>query len=247
MSALLLVVLAAAPGTFEGELAFALTTQGGGGGTVMLSLSPRGLRSDVDGAFVGRRLKASVLVRAGEPDVGIALDPVKKTAQRFSLATASEAMRPQQSKVWRVEKLGTAKVLDFPCDHVRVADDGGFFAEYWVSNALVLEDGLAAMVNRAAKQPASVEAELRRAGIHGLVLKMVQHSGADTVTLELTRATPKLITAEVLALDGYTETPGALGGSANLSQVAQFNQLSDEQKQAVTRQLQENWKKAEGK
>ena len=240
MSFLVLAMLAATPG-FEGELQMRLNTQMGDG-QVTLTLSPRGLRSDLEGAFMKQVFKTSMVVKASEPAIGVSLDPVRKTFQRFDLAQASEAMRPQQSKSWRVEKLGVSKVLDFPCEHVRVDDGQGFVAEYWVSTQMVKDPTLAGIVNRAAKQPASVESELQRVGVRGLVLKMEQENGADRISLELTRASSKVVGAAVFEVPAdYQPTGSAIGPGASVQQLAAFNSLTAEQKQALSQKLRQNF------
>lgn len=236
-SALLLLTLSAA---FEGELQMRLESPSGGG-NVTLTLSSRGLRSDVEAAFQRRTLRSTLLVKVEEPDVGLALDPVRKTYQRFSLASASEAMRPQQSKAFVVEKLGVEKVSRFDCQHVRVADGQGFVAHYWVSAEVLGDDALARLVNRAAKQPASVEAALRGAGVHGLVLKLEQKSGAEEVRLELKNAISKSVPASAFEVPaGYQLTGGSVGPGASLQQIAGFNKLSPEQQKALAQRMREN-------
>lgn len=246
MTALALLLLAATaspPPGFEGELTLKLES-GAGPGTVVLSLSPRGLRADVEAQFSKKTFRSSLIARTAEPDWGLALDPVRKTVQRFSLAGASEALRPQQSKVLEVVKLGRESVLDFACEHVRVTDGAGFVAEYWVSAQVLGDPSLAALVNRSAKQPASVEAALAGAGVHGLVLKMEQQNGADRVRLVLTQAISKSVPAAALEVPSdYHLTAGALGPGASLAQVAGMKQLSPEQQRELAERLRENAKR----
>lgn len=235
-----LVALVALAASFEGELELQLRSSAGNG-QVKVTLAPHAMRSDVEGTFLSRALKSTLLVRSDAPDVGVALDPVRKTWQRFSLAEAADAMRPQQSRSLRVERLGAARVLDFACERVRVSDGPGFVAEYWIARDALLDDGLAAVVNRAAKQPASVEAALWQAGLKGLVLKLEQQSGADRVSLELVKATSRRAGAEAFEIPaGFREVASALGPGASLRQVARFESLSEAEKKALSQRLREN-------
>lgn len=240
MSPALALVALSLTAAFEGELQLQVVATAGNA-TVKLTLSPKGLRSDIEGQFSKRALRSTLLVHVDAPDVGLALDPVKRTVQRFSLAEAAEATRPQRSIDWRVERLGRARVLDFECERVRVSAGPSFVAEYWVSTEPLVEGGLASIINRAGKQPASVEAALRAAGLRGLVLKMEQQNGPERVSMTLTAATSKSVPAELLKVpDDYKAIGGALGPGASLQQVAQFNTLTEEQKKALTLKLREN-------
>jgi hypothetical protein len=241
VNALLAALVLAAP--FEGELQLQLSSPGATG-VVTLSISPRGLRSDAAIDLAKRQMRTTVLVRPAEPEVGLALDPVRKTVQRLSLAQASDALRPQPSTAYRVERLGREKVLSFDCDHVRVSDGAGLDAEYWLSRDVLGDDALAGIVNRLTKQPASLEAALNAAGVGGLALKLQQRTPSGPVRFELTSATSKPVPASAFEVPaGFTQIGGAVTDAATMRELAQLAQLSDEQKRALLERLRDNYER----
>src|SRR5262249_777914 len=105
-----LVAALALGSTFEGELQMKLASPGVTG-KVAFTISPRGLRTGLEAELARRPLRTTVLVRVAEPEVGLALDPVRKTVQRVDLAAAADALGPRASRSLRVERLGREKVL----------------------------------------------------------------------------------------------------------------------------------------
>lgn len=183
MTIVMVALLGAAP--FEGVIHQRLQMRGGGG-TLVVHLSAKGVRSEAELA-IGPQHKTSttVLVSAAAPEQAHVRDA--SGVWRKAPAEGTGAHLPAALKG---KRLGEKKVAGHTCQRVLLTGDG-VELEYCLAPKL-LGAATAKLVQRAALQPPQVEKALKALGVNGMVLEMTQRRGGTTeVTLTTTRVEAK--------------------------------------------------------
>jgi hypothetical protein len=251
-SALFVVLLAAVPAfaQFEGVLEMKMTVsgmggEGGGGGTMNVSVGKAGSRSEINMQMGPMDMKVVMLQKNDTPDIIYRLNDAEKTYTEMDLAKMRE-MAGQQSntKKYTVEKLGQETILGYKTQHVLVkeqdAGDGkGMNVEMWVAKDLLdytTFSKLQARRGKGAGEEAMIKA-LKDADADGMPLKSVATVGDGMkVTTEVVKLDKKSLPASTFEIpSGYTKSEGGLmnmlGGMSGPQADEARKKMGDAQKQ----------------
>jgi len=221
----LLVATAPAFAQFEGVLAMKLAVEapggaGGGTGTMNVSVSKAGTRSEVDMQMGTMGIKTVMLQRNDTPNTLIRINDASKTYTEFDQSKAqTNAAQRADAKRYTVEKLGQETLLGYKTQHVRVKEENaangkGAVSEVWTAKELLDYATFSKMQagrNQAASEAALLKA-LKGAGADGMPLKSVTTTGDGTrITMEVVSVDKKSLPASTFEVPaGYTKSAGGL-------------------------------------
>jgi hypothetical protein len=212
-------------GQFEGVLEMKMTMaakdgEGGGGGTMNISVGKAGVRSEVNMQMGPMTMKMVTLQKNDTPDILYRLNDANKTYTEMNLAKMQKmAGQGQAAHEYTVEKLGQETLLGYKTQHVLVKDktagaDNGMTMELWTATDLLdyaTFSKLQARRGKAFGGEALVKA-LKSAGADGLPLKSVSTTpDGGKVTMEVVKADKKSLPASTFEIPtGYTKSEGGL-------------------------------------
>jgi hypothetical protein len=223
------LLLAAGPALaqFEGvlEMKMTMTTRDGessGGGTMNVSVSKAGTRSEMNMKMGAMDMKMVMLRKAETPDITYRIDDANKSYTEMDLAKMrAMASRQQESPKYTVEKLGQETILGYKTQHVQVKDttagaDRGLTLEMWTAKDLLDYETFSKMQVRRGKagsEEALVKA-LKDAGADGLPLKSVSSTpDGGKATMEVLKVEKKSLPASTFEIPaGYAKSEGGLPG-----------------------------------
>lgn len=212
----LAAALSAAPAfaRFEGELHMKMSAQDGGG-TVVMSVSDKGMRSDMNMSAAGHAMTLSTIVKANEPGKAYVLNPSAKSYAVIDIDEMRE-MAGANDKKYTVKKLGKETVNGFETERLMVTSTDGDSAEVWVSKDLLDYADYSRIMSAQSKKADPFEAALLKAGASGFPVKSIQRTAdGGNVIVELTKADKKKIPASAFAVpSGYEKQEGLMGAGA---------------------------------
>lgn len=174
---------AAAAAPFEGHLVYKIVPRakpvaaspgqptGGVNGTVKLSISPRGVRSEVRFNNNGRAV-AETLLATGNPPVIQMWDAQSK---RFISMPPSPQAQSGRGVV-KSELLGREKILGLDTVHVRISE-GPKETELWTAPGLVQDSQMEQVYATGSQRSSAVASELKKLGAWGPVVRSVTAPG----------------------------------------------------------------------
>jgi hypothetical protein len=229
------LLLAASPALaeFEGVLEMKMTTstkdgEGGGGGTLNIAVSKPGTRCEMKMEMGGMGMNIVVLQKNDTPDILYHLNDAEKTYSEIDLAKMREmGAQHQNTRTYKVEKLGQETLLGYKTQHVRVKEtsasgDDTVTTELWTAPDLLSFESFSKMQMRrgGAEGGAALFKALKDSGADGLPLKSITPAGGGaTVTMEATKVQKKSLPAAMFEIPaGYSKSAGGMmGGMGGMS------------------------------
>lgn len=248
---LTLVCLAAstAVAQFEGTLDMKLSSAKANG-MMKISISKSGSsRNEVEmkSPEVPAPIKMTMLVKAATPNVVYMINDKKKSYSEID--TKEAASRVQNTETYTVKKLGTEKLMGYSCEHVQLTGSNGTTSEMWNTREFLNYDTFRKMQQNMGDD--NLNKALKDANADGMPLKVVQQSGDEKVTMEVTKVDKKSLSAALFEVpSGYTKTD--IMGTMDVEQYMspeQKKQMDDAMKNMTPeqRQMMKDMMKGKGK
>jgi Domain of unknown function (DUF4412) len=163
-------------------------------------VSPLGARIQVPAAVRQPDVSNAVLLLKGMPDTVLHVIPSSKA---FEVVGGPDELIKGDIRVRSVVRLKPERVSDHLCTHALVHLSTGDSVEVWADAALSLEH----WTERAIETPAvrSARRLLRKAGVRGVLMRMIHRTGDSEMRWEVTKVTPAKLEPSLFSVAGYHE------------------------------------------
>lgn len=157
--------------------------------------------------------KMVILGRAGQPRFSMSVDDPQKT---YSLNVIDTALINSGGDAYTVTRVGEETVAGYRCIHAKMTSKSMLSSttmDIWTSTSVPGYDLYSKLISVSKVTPSMITA-LDKAGCNGYIVKMVTSGKDYSMTMELSRAQEKNLSASLFSIPaGYTESDKGFLGS----------------------------------